>query len=213
MRVLQRMVWITALVALLPSMAMAAGWCGDPPGQNLDYLNPEHRKRLGLVERFHFTEEVRTLRRGATGYLIGDLEYVLNYYPNHHAALDALSRLAVREGRSQPHRAEWPIECRFQWARQVNPEDAMVPLIQGLHAFRTKKMDAARKYLEESASMAPDNPEVHYNLGLVLFDLGEYEAAREHARQAYARGYPLPGLKDMLRRSGHPVDVPAGEGG
>ncbi|MFP4244325.1 MAG: tetratricopeptide repeat protein [Ectothiorhodospira sp.] len=151
------------------------------------------------------------LRRGATGYLINDLEYVLNHFANHHAALDALSRLVVREGRSQPRRAEWPIECRFQWARQVNPEDAMVPFIQGLHAFRMQRMEDARKYLGESAEMAPENPEVHYNLGLVLFDLEEYQAARDHARKAYAQGYPLSGLRDMLQRKGYSVDAPEGE--
>lgn len=192
-------------LVLLPLGAAAQGWCGPVNGHGKDYLDPTDRKSLGIVERVHFTPEVRALRSGATGYLVSDLEYVLNHFANHHAALDALSRLVVREGRSQPLRAEWSIECRFQWARTVNPNDAMVPFIQGLHHFRLGKMAQAREYLQESVELEPTNPEVRYNLGLILVKLGEYEQARTHAREAYAMGFPLQGLRNMLERAGYPI--------
>src|SRR5262249_8511090 len=37
--------------------------------------------------------------------------------------------------------------------------------------------------------------EIHYFLGLVSLDLGDVATARTQADQAYALGYPLPGLK------------------
>ena len=194
------------LLAPLSVEAQTQTWCGDLPRQALDYMDPEQRARfIGMVESFHFTDDVRSLRRGATGYIENDLDYVLNYYPNHHAALDALSRLAVREGSPQPGRARHNIECRFQWAEQVNPRDAMVPLIQGLYYHRLGQNDTAREHLQRAVQLAPNSPEVQYNLGLVLFRLGDYTAARTHARRAYSLGYPLPGLRNLLADAGYPL--------
>lgn len=194
------------LMLLAPLAVEAQTWCGDPPGRALDYTDPEQRARfLGIVERYHFNDDVRSLRRGATGYIENDLDYVLNFYPNHPAALDALSRLAVRENSPQPGRAQHSIECRFHWAEQVNPRDAMVPLIQGLYYHRLGQNDKAREHLQRAMQLSPNSPEVQYNLGLVLFRLGDYAAARTHARRAYSLGYPLPGLRNLLADAGYPL--------
>ena len=45
--------------------------------------------------------------------------------------------------------------------------------------------------------------EIAYFLGLVLFDMKDYERAREYASRAYEIGYPLPGLRDKLARAGY----------
>ncbi len=45
--------------------------------------------------------------------------------------------------------------------------------------------------------------EIHYFLGLTLVDLKRYEEAVEHARKAYALGYPLQGLRKKLKAAGH----------
>lgn len=45
--------------------------------------------------------------------------------------------------------------------------------------------------------------EVQYTMGLINFDKGNLEAAAENARRAYEMGYPLPGLREMLRTKGH----------
>ncbi len=44
--------------------------------------------------------------------------------------------------------------------------------------------------------------ELTYNLGLVLFELGEVDDAETYAVQAYELGYPLPGLRNKLRKVG-----------
>lgn len=194
------------LLISLPLHAMQV--CGEPShpeGGPYDYTirNKHNIKYLQIVENHHFTEDVRTLRKGATTFVINDLEYVLNWFPNHHPALEAFTRLAAREGTTRPMRAHYDIECRFQWAHEVAPTDAMVYVIRGLYYARTDRNDEARRMLEKAVDMDPSHPEVHYNLGLVLFRLKDYEAARSHAKQAYALGYPLPGLKNMLEEAGY----------
>lgn len=49
------------------------------------------------------------------------------------------------------------------------------------------------------------SPELQYFLGLVLFDMKDFDTAREHARLAYELGYPLPGLRDKLAHAGYPL--------
>jgi len=50
--------------------------------------------------------------------------------------------------------------------------------------------------------------EIQYNLGLVLLELGDIEEAQIAARKAYELGYPLPGLRNKLKRMGHSIDSP-----
>jgi hypothetical protein len=47
--------------------------------------------------------------------------------------------------------------------------------------------------------MNSKSPELHYNYGLLLTQLKDYEKARKHAKKAYDGGYPLPGLKNQLK--------------
>ncbi|MEX2365193.1 MAG: tetratricopeptide repeat protein [Pseudohongiellaceae bacterium] len=197
---------VILILILIPLSLQAESICGKHthPTGPFDYTNRAHTdKYLTIVEKHHFTEDVRTLRKGATTYLIGDLEYVLNWFPNHHQALNALTRLAAREGTTRPHRSDVDIECRFQWAHDIAPHDAMVYVIKGLYYARTDRNEEARAILQQAVDMAPRHPEIHYNLGLVLFRLKDYETARTHAEKAYELGYPLPGLKNMLDEAGY----------
>ena len=198
--------FMVLLILPVAAPAQEAFWCPEFTGGGFDYNDMQRRGRLNIVEQVHFTEDVRTLRRGATSYLVQDIEFVLNVFPNHPQALDALSRLAVREGVSQPSRARASIECRFQWAVQRNPQDAIVRAIRGVHYHRIGRHNDAKEQLRIAVELAPENPEVHYNLGLVLVQLQDFENARIHAAEAYSRGYPLPGLRNLLSRAGHPLD-------
>ncbi|MFW2132513.1 tetratricopeptide repeat protein [Ectothiorhodospira haloalkaliphila] len=117
-----------------------------------------------------------------------------------------MSRLVNREGTSQPRSARWPIECRFHWARLRNANDGMVSLIEGVHYHRLGNRAEARTHLKRAAELSPENPEVRYNVGLLLFRYGEHDAAYGHAKEAYAMGYPLPGLRNMLERAGYSLD-------
>ncbi len=50
--------------------------------------------------------------------------------------------------------------------------------------------------------------ELNYFLGLTYFDLKDFTKAREYADKAYALGYPLPGLRNMLARQARETKAP-----
>lgn len=47
--------------------------------------------------------------------------------------------------------------------------------------------------------------EIKYFIGLYYFKLGSYEQSTVYAREAYDMGYPLPGLKDLLKTKGYDI--------
>jgi hypothetical protein len=50
--------------------------------------------------------------------------------------------------------------------------------------------------------LGEDNPNTNYNIGLIYFDLKDYEKSLSFAQRAYGSGLPLPGLRDKLKRVG-----------
>lgn len=47
--------------------------------------------------------------------------------------------------------------------------------------------------------------DLNYFIGIYYFKTKDYEKAKQHAKVAYARGYPLPGLRRMLKEKGHQI--------
>ncbi len=82
----------------------------------------------------------------------------------------------------------------------------MVWMIYGNLKARQKKTDEALDAYNQAKSLMPDNVEVDYNLGLLYVKLGRYEQAREHAKAAYAAGFPLDGLRRQLARKGYALE-------
>ena len=67
-----------------------------------------------------------------------------------------------------------------------------------------KRLDLARDaLLKGDTAVGGKSAEIHYTLGLVYFELNDFDRSVEYAQKAYAKNYPLPGLQDKLRRSGH----------
>lgn len=158
---------------------------------------------LELVEGTHFTPAVENLIKGNTSLGPGgDLTYTLNVFPNHHRALMSMMKLALREKRSRPTESQRSMECWFDRGERYAPDDAMVKIIHGLYLTKTGKLDAARTKLDEARALGLMDANGYYNLGLGYFDLQAYDKALESAHAAYAQGFPLPGLRDKLRRAG-----------
>lgn len=66
------------------------------------------------------------------------------------------------------------------------------------------RLDLARDALMKGdVALKGESAEIQYNLGLVNLELGEINLALANARNAYDRGYPLPGLKKKLQDMGH----------
>lgn len=172
---------------------------GKPGG---DYNDPTDRKGLTVVEQFHFTPPVESLIKGASGPLGGDIGYTLDHFPNHHRALAAMMKLALREKNRKPPGARHTIDCYFERATRFRPNDAKVRTLHGSYLLAIGRQDDALEQLEKAAALEPANPTAHYNLGLLYVQKQQYDKARASAHQAYSMGFPLPGLKNKLVAAG-----------
>jgi hypothetical protein len=54
----------------------------------------------------------------------------------------------------------------------------------------------------DAAALEPEDPTIAYNLGLAYFRKKDYSQALVFAKQAYAKNFPLPGLKNKLIEAG-----------
>ena len=188
----------------VPLVASAQGFsaCGSLENAYGPFDYRVDKKELAVVERFHFNAAVESLSAGVSGKIGGDLDYTLRAFPNHHRALMAMSRLAVRDKTTKPFGMNFSVECWFERAERFRPDDAMVKVLHGHYLIKVgRARDALEKLDVVRASGARDG-NVIYNLGLAYLDLNQYEKALENAHIAYAQGYPLPGLKNRLVRAG-----------
>lgn len=163
----------------------------------------KHTKELFLVESAHFTTEVESLVRGNTTTLpYGDIAYTLRAWPNHHRALNAISRYNLRLKR-QKKTIKIPAECWFKRAISFSPSDATIYMLFGIYLHNSAKHKMAENNYNISLQLNPDNIQTHYNLGLLLVDRKRYVEAKKHAQFVYGNNYPLPGLKNKLADAGY----------
>ncbi len=177
--------------------------CGDFTGHYgpFDYRTADKKLR-DRIEQYHFTPDVAALRKGAsTTNIAGDISYTLAVFPNHPRALMAISDLARKEKTRKPKGSRYDVDCWFERALRFAPDDATVHLVLGVSKLKDGVPAVAVKELDIAAKAFPDNPMVHYNLGLAYLDLKDYDKAREEAQKAYDLGAQLPGLRDMLKRA------------
>lgn len=170
------------------------------------------RSPLSFVEGAHFLRKTERLISGkATVDPMGDIDYTLRAFPNHHRALYAMVRYYLRElphdRRDEPPnkfspfiRNRPPPECYFQRARYFAPEDGMVPALFGLYLHRRNDLDGALTQYQEAEKLIGPYAEYYYNRGLLHFDRGEYSEAQKYADKAYQMNYQLPGLRRKLDR-------------
>ena len=178
--------------------------CGDLKNHfgPFDYRSarPEDRN---IVERVHFPPKVESLRKGNTSITPGgDISYTLHVFPNHHRALMAMMKLAKLEKKDKPRDSSYSVECWLERAERFQPEDQLVKALYGIHLSEKGKKKEALAKLVEALELGIPSPNIDYNIGLVFFDLGEYEKSLESAHRAYAGGFSLPGLRNKLTRAG-----------
>ncbi len=182
--------------------------CGNPFVNGVgpyDYTNGLDRTeptRIPTIERFHFTPRVATLSGGQSGTdIMSDIDYTLRAVPNHHRALDAAARYEIANGGIS---RQWrSAECYFDRAFRFKPGDSIVWMVYGNYKAKLKDFDAALAAYTKATELNPKNVEIHYNLGLLYLDFGHYEQAVEQARIAYAKNYPLQGLRRLLEKKGY----------
>jgi len=200
-----------SLASAQPAFAVDEGDCGPLAayGQYGPFDYRTSKQQLMVVEANHFNSDVEMLRRGQAGILGSDIDYTLRASPNHHRALMSMANLVLKTRNSKPPGANYAIECYFERASRLAPDDAVVPMIKGIFLDRIGKKQDALQAFKESERLAPENANVQYNMGLIYFDLKQYDLALQHAQKAYARGFQLPGLKNKLQAAGKWQDAPA----
>ena len=174
-----------------------------------DYTNlTDVRENLPIVERNHFTEEVERLERGTHHARdpMGDIAYTLRAFPNHTRALYAMVRyqLKMQKPPAPGHRGS--ADCYFYFAMSFKPDDGAVLTIYAIYLHRVGRLDEALGRYNQALEFASNSAGLHYNLGLLYFDLSDFTSSREHAIRAYELGYPLPGLRTKLEKAGNWVE-------
>lgn len=174
--------------------------------------NPDWSK-LSLVEMHHFYPEIENLTSrdhlGKPYYakIMGDLDYTLLAFPNHHRALYSMIKLDLQLNQQLPqvpgftwHRTA---DCYFERALRFAPKDPVVHLLHGIYLHRTDRLDDALAAYLRSEQLNPNTADLHYNLGLLYHELSDFERAKDHAQRAYQLGHRQTGLRDKLAQTGH----------
>jgi tetratricopeptide (TPR) repeat protein len=157
---------------------------------------------IEFIEVRHFPSHVERLVRGEKGTIAGDIAYTLRAFPNHPRALRSAAELTRRNGGAMPKDLGFSIACWFDRAVAYRPDDAQVRVVWAFELIKAKQDAAALEQVTKAEQLAKGNPQIHYNVGLLYFDLKEYDKSLANARIAYEQGFNLPGLKDKLTKAG-----------
>lgn len=192
--------WVTPAYALnreVPGCGNLANAYGP-----YDYTDPDDiLNRLPIVERAHFTNSVETLAKGHTGTVMGDLDYTLRAFPNHHRALMSLIYYRLRHPwlPGQPYKSA---ECYFQRALAFKPDDGNVYMIYGIYQYKRGKYTEAEKLYRKALEIMPENADLLNNIALLYLKRSKYALAKKYAQHAYNNGFPLHGVEKKLRQIG-----------
>ncbi len=169
-----------------------------------DYTDPaQYETYIHRVELAHFTAEVETLKRGTTGVVMGDIDYLLRASPNHHRALYAMARYYLQHPKEDQTPVYKSADCYFDRAIRFKPDDGNVYLIYGIYLARKEFNDRALIAYNKAIELLPDSAEARYDIGLLYADMKDFANACKHAREAARLGYPLQGLETELRAAGY----------
>jgi len=203
-------VWFCLCVALLASPAPSSAQDEDCGELKNAYGPYDYRTvppgSLNLVEAGHFTPDVERLIRGQSGYLGADIDYTLRAIPNHPRAIVSMANLSFKEKKDPPRGSRYTVNCWFDRAIRLAPDDPKVRSAFGYYLSRKGELKKALEQLRLALEMGQDDGNTHYNLGLVLFNLKEYDEALIQAKEAESRGFPLQGLKNKLKALNKWVD-------
>lgn len=176
---------------------------GGDPGNFGPYDYRIDKDKLPVVERRHFTPEVEQLIRGVTTRNpIGEVSYTLVRFPNHHRALYAAVRFSLGESSFENDRG-YAAECFLQRAIRFTPNDSVPYMLYGLYLHRLGQLEQSLQMYQSAEELAPNDPSLLYNLGLIHFDNGNFAESYRYAEAAYARGIEFPALRRKLEDAGH----------
>lgn len=162
-----------------------------------------HCASLALAERGRF-EKNPAAREHLLGRAISESSFTLNRTPRNNPMFAEIAthigmvHRMLKEGAKAQRMFDMAISTHPSFAGAYQGK-AILLRDQGRYTEARDVLQAGDK------ATNGESPELKYFLGLVLFDLKDFEGARQNARMAYDLGYPLPGLRDKLARAGHPL--------
>lgn len=191
--------------------SVAHAQTGSPPpacGELRNHYGPydyrTDKNKLGIVEGAHFTTVVEAGIRGNTSRLPGpDLNYTLTAFPNHHRALLAMANLGEKTKSKQPEGAQYTVECYFDRALRFRRDDVVARMLYVQYLIKNGRQSDATTQLGYAETTAPDNALSQYTIGLLYFDMKNYESALTQAHKAAKMGFEGTGLRDLLTQAGH----------
>lgn len=206
-KLLPAIILVTTTHCYAQSLSPVCGELANGYGP-FDYRKAESSQR-SIVEKFHFTSKVETLRGGSTASTPGgDLAYTLRAFPNHPRALMATIRFAEQTKRNPPPEMIYSVSCWLERAEAFQPDDTTVKMLFGSYLVRSGKPKEGIQKLEASLELSGDDTNVLYNLGLAYFELKDFDRSLELAHRAYEAGFPLPGLRNKLKKAGKWKEIP-----
>ncbi len=177
------------------------------PGQFGPFDYRTAKDKLTIVEPYHFTPPVEALIKSINGKLGSDIGYTLQRFPNHHRALVSLMRLGERQGLEQPDGEEFTVECRLERAVRFAKDDVIARMLYAEFLTRRNRKPEAM-YQLETVYRTPDlSAFSQANLGLIYFQLDEFDRAIELAKSAKAAGLQKSLLYERLRAAGRSITV------
>ena len=198
------------LLASLPTFAQpGAPACGSLQNHYGPYDFRTDRAKLPIVDGAHFTPAVEALIRGTTSSEGpgADLNYTLTAFPNHHRALISVMNYGEKLKTTQPKDLPISVECYFDRALRFRPDDTVARMIYATFLAKKKREGDANKQLEQVALAARDTAFTLYNMGLIYFDMKNYDKALEMAHKAYGLGFGRTDLRDQLKKVGKWVEA------
>lgn len=111
----------------------------------------------------------------------------------------AVTVAQIRDAKGKPDQAE----AVLRKSMLAQPTRAEPYVMLAMLDRKRNKLSEAREVLKQAdEKTGGESAEVQYDLGLINLELGDTAAARANAFTAYRLGYPLPGLKNLLRKKG-----------
>jgi tetratricopeptide (TPR) repeat protein len=168
---------------------------------NRDYYHANESREDGQllrnVEAYHVGPAVDRMKTHNFPSALQDIQFILDFFPNHPTGLAMLSDLCDAQWRSP----QCDIDARFQAAIDRNNTAPQTFLLYGLHLQRRNQLPQAIESYKKSIALNPRSANAHYNLALAYFDQKQFDQANREAQISYALGIPLPGLRDKLTRA------------